>query len=271
MIAISGISLAFGPRTLLEDVTFEAGCGELIAVMGANGAGKTTLLRTIAGAHAPSAGCVLLDGRDLREMPAAARARAIARVESDEVFLDRLSVRDVVSSGRYPHHRWWQWHEEPEDEAAVTAALNAVGMRSFADRAFETLSSGERQRVWIALAIAQESRVLVLDEPTSHLDVRVAHEILSLLRAQVGAGKAAICALHDVNEAAAYAGRIALLAEGRLLAFGPPSAVLTPRLLERAYGIPMDVLRSNGTLRAFPAVTTDRALPEALVHECPRS
>ncbi len=119
---------------------------------------------------------------------------------------------------------------------------------------FDTLSSGERQRVWIALALAQEAPVLLLDEPTSHLDVRVARDILHLLRAQVEIGKTVVCALHDLNEAAQFADRLLLLGCGELLAFAPPQDVLQCNLLERAYGISMEIVRSaSGALRVFPS------------------
>jgi ABC-type cobalamin/Fe3+-siderophores transport system ATPase subunit len=129
-----------------------------------------------------------------------------------------------------------------------------VRLDRFAQRLFSTLSAGERQRVWIALGLAQETPILLLDEPTSHLDVRVAHEILELLHRLTRAGKTIVCALHDVNEAAAYADRIAMLAESTLLEFAPPDELLTGPALERVYGIRMERLRSeNGRLRAFVA------------------
>ena len=136
------------------------------------------------------------------------RALRVAFVTSDEVLPDALRVRDVVAIGRFPHHRWWQWREDVLDGESVEAALEAVGIGRLADRLFSTLSSGERQRVWIALGLAQATPVLLLDEPTSHLDVRVAHEILGLLRKLARSGKTIACVLHDLNDAAAYADRI---------------------------------------------------------------
>jgi iron complex transport system ATP-binding protein len=134
----------------------------------------------------------------------------------------------------------------------VDRALSAVRIESFAERFFATLSAGERQRVWIALGLAQETPILLLDEPTSHLDIRVAHEILGLLRSLTATGKSVVCALHDVNEAVAYADRIALLGEGTLLAIAPPETLLTGPLPERAYGIAMDRVRlADGRLRVF--------------------
>jgi len=254
MIACQDLTLRIGARTLISGASFEARSGEFVAVLGANGVGKTTLLRTLAGVRAPDGGRALLNGRDLSSFSHGERARLAAHITGDDLFLDRLLVRDVVSMGRYPHHRWWQWQQEARDDAAVAHALHAVRMETLADRRFDTLSSGERQRVWIALALAQEAPLLLLDEPTSHLDVRVSREILQLLRAQVRTGKTVICALHDLNEAAEYADRILLLGCAELLKFAPPHDALTPDLLERAYGIRMEVITTpSGVLRVYPA------------------
>jgi iron complex transport system ATP-binding protein len=254
MITAYDLTLRIGARTLLSNASFEITPGQFVAVLGANGVGKTTLLRTLAGVRAPDGGRLHVNGRELSNYPPSERARLIAHITTDDLFQDQLLVRDVVAMGRYPHHRWWQWTEEPHDDAAVAHALQAVHMQAFARRRFDTLSSGERQRVWLALALAQEAPLLLLDEPTSHLDVRVAREILYLLRAQVKAGKTVVCALHDLNEAAEFADRILLLGCAELLAFSAPSAALTPELLERAYGISMEVVRSDsGVLRVFAA------------------
>lgn len=261
MIAANDLTLRVETRTLLKGASFDVGRGEFVAVLGANGVGKTTLLRTLAGVRAPDGGCVLLDGRDVSRLPSGERARRIAHVTSDDLFLDHLQVRDVVAMGRYPHHRWWQWHEEARDDSAVAHAMLAVHMETLAERRFDTLSSGERQRVWLALALAQEAPLLLLDEPTSHLDVRVAREILHLLRAQVRTGKTVICALHDLNEAAEFADRILLLGCTELLKFAPPRETLIPELLDRAYGINTETIETpSGTLRVYPVDSSERSL-----------
>lgn len=252
MIALSDVRLDVGGRVLLDGIDVQLERGQLTAVLGRNGVGKTTLLRAIAGLHSRARGVISIDGIDVASLGAAQRALAVALVASDDVLLDALRVRDVVTIGRFPHHHWWQWHERPDDEAAVDRAIEAVGIAPLAQRFFATLSSGERQRVWIALGLAQETPVLLLDEPTSHLDARVAHEILALLRGLADGGKTVVCALHDLNDAAAYADRIALLGDGHLLCAQAPDAVLAGDWPERAYGIAMErVILSDGSLRIF--------------------
>lgn len=254
MIEASGLRVDAGERVLLDGLTFSFSQGEFVAVLGPNGVGKSTLLRTLAGIRRAAAGSATLDGVSVERMAAHERARQIALVASDDLFIESLTVRDVASMGRYAHHAWWQWNARPSDDAAINAALAAVGASGLAERAFETLSSGERQRVWIALALAQEAPVLLLDEPTSHLDVRVAHEILALLRDQSRRGKTVVCVLHDVNEAAQFADRILLLGCGGMLAFDTPAAVFTSGAPRSAYGIAMETVRSaSGHLRIFPA------------------
>jgi iron complex transport system ATP-binding protein len=258
MIELCALALRIGGRPLLTHIDARVASGEFVAVLGPNGVGKTTLLRAIAGLHPTSAGTILIDGSPSRRLRPIERARRVAFVTGDEVMFDTLRVAEVVGIGRFPHRRWWQWRAGDADERAVAAALAAVRMNDFAGRSFSTLSAGERQRVWIALGLAQETPILLLDEPTSHLDVRVAHDILELLRGLTAAGKTVVCALHDLNEAAAYAGRIALLGEGTLLEIAPPDALLAGEALERVYGIAMERVRiSGGRLRVFARATDE--------------
>ncbi len=253
MIAIRDARIDIGGRSLLYDVSFAARRGELLALLGANGAGKTTLLRTLAGLHPVAQGSVVVDDHSVRAMHPRERARTVAFVPSDASETDDISVRDAVATGRFGFHRWWEWRESEADGAAIDAALRCVNATAMQRRRVQTLSSGERQRVWLALALAQASPILLLDEPTSHLDIRVAHEILALLRAQARAGKTIVCAMHDLNDAAAYADRIILLAGERVAAIDVPERVLRPELLEIAYGVKMEAVRtSTGSVRVFP-------------------
>jgi iron complex transport system ATP-binding protein len=275
MIELRDVSVSIAGRPWLAHVDARIGTGEFVALLGPNGVGKTTLLRAIAGLHPAGDGAILLGGGPLAQLSALERARRIAFVTGDELLLDALSVRDVVAIGRFPHHRWWEWQTRGSDTVAVARALEAVGMEDFAQRLFSTLSSGEQQRVWIALGLAQETPILLLDEPTSHLDVRISHEILALLHAFSRAGKTVVCALHDLNEAAAYADRIGLLGNGTLLALDEPDAVLSGSQLESVYGIAMESIRlAGGGLRVFarpPNVNGARAERDARRNRAPNA
>lgn len=252
MIDLLDVAVSVGSRSLLSNVNASITAGEFIAMLGPNGVGKTTLLRAIAGLHPCARGEITIDGKNVALLTATDRARHLAFVTSDDTLTDALTVRDVVSTGRYPHHRWWQWTSTPDDDAAVDDALAEVQMSGYGTRLFTTLSSGERQRAWIAMGLAQDAPVLLLDEPTSHLDIRAAHEILGLLKTLTGKGKTIVCVLHDLNDAAAYADRLMLLAHERVLAFGTHAEVLRPALVEDAFGVAMEAMRTPSGVRIFP-------------------
>jgi len=247
---ISGLSLRdvgieVAGRALLRGVAFDATPGELVAIVGANGVGKTTLLRALAGLY-PASGAIELEGNALEGLAPRERARRVALVTGDDALLEGMTVRETVAAGRYAHHPWWDWHESSADERAIDAALADVELDWAAQRALASLSSGERQRAWIALALAQETPLLLLDEPTSHLDIRYAVEILELLRAVAGRGRSVVVVLHALEEVVEYADRVAVLGEGTTLAFGRPREILDAATLERAYQIKLDVARSEG-------------------------
>jgi iron complex transport system ATP-binding protein len=254
MIALADVAIGVPGRTLVRGVTARIEAGEFLAVLGANGAGKTTLLRAICGLHPLLGGAIALDGAPSAALMPAARARKIAFVTSDDAMIESLRVRDVVAIGRYPHHPWWRWSATAHDDDAIDAAIHEVHLTAEAGRLFSTLSSGERQRAWIAMGLAQETPVLLLDEPTSHLDVRVAHEILALLRGLARAGRTILCVLHDLNDAAAYADRLMLLGDAAMLACDTPDRVLTPPLIERAYGVAVERIDTLRGPRVFAAV-----------------
>lgn len=253
MIDARALVLGYDERIVLRDVDVMLRAHELIAIVGPNGSGKSTLLRALAGTLVPRDGAVLVDGLPASALSPAARARCVALVAAEEHADGDMSVRDAVALGRLPHRPWWQWNGLPQDDAIVDAALERVDLTPFADRLLDTLSSGERQRVWIAMALAQQSPTMLFDEPTSHLDLAGAYATLDILRGLVADGAAIAVVLHDLNLAVASVDRIVLVGDGTVLADGPVDTVFRSDLLTRAYGAEITVGRTgDGTLVAVP-------------------
>jgi iron complex transport system ATP-binding protein len=256
MIAVDGVALAYGGCRILENITLTIRPGELLALAGPNGAGKTTLLRAIAGLRPVDAGTIRVDEKPIAMLAPRERSRIAALVEAEGPVPDAMTVADVVAMGRLPFRPWWRWSTDASDRTAVARAIARLQLESIAARPFDELSSGERQRVWIALAVAQNAQTFLLDEPTSHLDMRHAFEALTLVRSLVADGHGAVVVLHDLNLAAAFADRIALLGDRQLLAWGTPGEVLEEERLALAYGIPIAVRREpDGRVVTFATRT----------------
>jgi ABC-type cobalamin/Fe3+-siderophores transport system ATPase subunit len=224
----------------LDAVSCTVEPARLVAVVGPNGSGKTTLVRALGGRHEPDAGAVHLDGRPLATWPRAAIAQVLAVVAQREEIAFPLRVDEAVMLGRYARLGPWA-PPGAVDRAAVQAALERCDVAGLAGRSVDTLSGGEWQRVRLARALAQEPRVLVLDEPTASLDVRHEMEVLELVRRLVDEGMAGLVVTHELNLAARFADRIVLLAEGRVAADGPPAEVLTRDVLSRVFAWPVAV------------------------------
>jgi iron complex transport system ATP-binding protein len=240
MIAAHDLAVRAGGRDLLHGVSLALRPGEVLAVVGPNGAGKSTLLRALTGERRADAGTVEMVGRPLGHWAPAEMARRRAVVSQSVALAFPMRAAEVVALGRLP------WHATPHaarDSAAVAAAMAAAGIAHLTDRSHATLSGGERQRVHLARALAQldgaaRPAALLLDEPTASLDVRHRAALLRLLRALAADGLAVLVVLHDLNEAAFVADRVAVLADARLVALGPTGEVLRPALLEAVYGVP---------------------------------
>ena len=236
MLKLESVSAAYDGNDALAGATLDVRPGELIAVAGPNGSGKTTLLRAAARALPPRAGRVLLDGRDLyRETSAASAARAIAVVPQEIAIDFEFLVEEVVLMGRHPHLGRFDVPSE-RDLEAVRSAMERTGTEELGSRPVTELSGGERRRVLLARALAQEAKLLLLDEPTAHLDMKFQVETLRIVRGHVKAGGAAVAVLHDLNLAAAVATRVVLLKAGRVVADGPVAKILDEALLKDVFG-----------------------------------
>jgi iron complex transport system ATP-binding protein len=239
------------PARALDGVSLAVGPGQLVAVAGPNGSGKTTLVRALLGHLAAEGGEALLDRRPVHEWSAAAIARGVGVVTQREEIVFPLTVWQTVLLGRYPHLGPMA-AEGPADRRAVEAALRRCDIEWLANRRVDSLSGGEWQRVRVARALAQEPRVLVLDEPTAALDVRHEMELFELIRDLVSDGMAGLVITHQLNLAARFADRIVLLAGGRVVAEGDPEAVFRPDVLAHVFEWPLAVTRlPDGAPQAF--------------------
>ncbi|MHA6297196.1 ABC transporter ATP-binding protein [Devosia sp. CAU 1758] len=257
-LAVTRLSVTKSGKPILSGVGFTAPLGSITGLIGPNGAGKSTLLTALLGLT-PATGTAHFDNRDLPAMPRRDRARLVAFVEQSASTEERLSVRDVVALGRIPFEAAWQSGPSPEDDAIIGNALADTEMTAFSARRFDTLSGGEQQRVHLARALAQQPRLLLLDEPTSHLDIRAQLQLLALLRRKADAGMTILIALHDLNLAARFCDHMVVLSEGRRVAEGAPSDILTPALLEAVYGVHARLVPDAGSAR--PLIVYDEATP----------
>jgi len=250
------LTCAYDGHPVLEDLCMEAHPGEVLALIGPNGVGKSTLLRAMARLLHPRQGKVLLAGRDLWRTAQRDIARQLTLAPQANGGQGLITVEQAVALGRAPH-RGWLLPLTAHDRVATDRALEQAGLRSLRDRRVAELSGGEQQRVVLARVLAQDPQVLLLDEPTSHLDLKYQSGILGLVhRLAHKDGLTVVISLHDLNLAALYADRLALLCEGRLLAVGPPAEVLTPERLTQVYGVPIVVTQHPlyGTPLVMPVV-----------------
>jgi iron complex transport system ATP-binding protein len=242
------VHAGYGRAAVLHGVSLTLRRGEMAGLIGPNGAGKSTLLRALSGVLSPRSGQILLEGRPVREWGFREAARRLSVVPQTEPAFFDFTVREVVLMGRNPHVG--PAGETAEDHDAATRAMNALDILALAERPTTTLSGGEHRRVLIARALAQQTAVMLLDEPTAHLDLTHQAEALALLKRRTEReGAAVLAALHDLNLAAEFCDRILLLTEGRIIADGPPEVALTPELLRQAYGSEVSVVRNPASGR----------------------
>jgi len=233
LVSAEQLSVALDGTEILHDLPFEVAPGTWMGLLGPNGSGKTTLLRTLAGLL-PYRGTLVLDGRPVRAWSARALARRVAFVRQTTPLSFDFSVEELVLLGRSPHKGWLERYGG-DDRTSVQEALARVDLSGFARRSVLSLSGGERQRVFLAQALVQEADLLLLDEPTTHLDVHYQFEFLNVVRDLVAAGRTVIAVFHDLELAARFSDHLLVLDEGRLVADGPPQAVLTETLLAEVF------------------------------------
>ncbi|MFI5844033.1 ABC transporter ATP-binding protein [Catenuloplanes sp. NPDC051500] len=239
---VENLTLGYKDRVVISELDLPVPPGKITAIVGANACGKSTLLRAMSRLLAPRTGHVLLDGREVHRMPAKELARTLGLLPQSPIAPEGITVTDLVGRGRNPHQRMLsRWSRE--DDLAVAAALDATHTADLADRAVDELSGGQRQRVWIAMALAQQTDVLLLDEPTTFLDVSHQVEVLDLLTdLNATRGTTIVMVLHDLNLAARYADHLIALADGTVHASGTPGDVLTEDCVRAVFGLDSRVI-----------------------------
>ena len=237
-----GVRLGYGERVVVDDLDLDVLQGTVTAVIGPNGCGKSTLLRALGRLLRPTRGHVLLDGRKIDEMPTKQVATVLGLLPQAPTAPEGLTVGDLVARGRHPHQAWYrQW--SGDDEEAVAEALSWTGISDLAERPVDELSGGQRQRAWISMALAQGTDLLLLDEPTTFLDLAHQVEVLELVeRLHDERGRTVVMVLHDLNLAARYADRLVAMKAGRIVAQGGPADVITEPLLREVFGLEAKVI-----------------------------
>ncbi|CAI3805053.1 ABC transporter ATP-binding protein [Pseudarthrobacter sp. MM222] len=233
----AGLTLTYGQRTVIEGLTAQIPPGKITMIVGANACGKSTLLRGLSRLLKPAFGMVTLDGTDIHARPARQLARSLGLLPQHPTAPDGITVRDLVGRGRYPHQGFFRsWCAD--DERAVQEALTATNTLELADRNVDELSGGQRQRVWIAMALAQETDVLLLDEPTTYLDLAHQVEVLDLITdLNRQRGTTVVIVLHDLNLAARYADHVIAMKGGRIVAEGAARDVVTENMVKDVFGL----------------------------------
>ncbi|NEC01848.1 ABC transporter ATP-binding protein [Streptomyces anulatus] len=232
-----GLHLGYDDRAVVSGLDLAVPPGRITAIVGANACGKSTLLRALARLLAPREGAVSLDGRALHTIPTRELAQQLGILPQSPVAPEGLTVIDLVNRGRSPHQTWWrQWTKA--DEQAVHDALAATGTTDLADRAVDELSGGQRQRAWIAMAVAQGTPVLLLDEPTTYLDLAHQIDVLDLVvDLNWREGRTIVMVLHDLNQACRYADHVIAMKKGAIVAEGAPADVITAETVEDVFGL----------------------------------
>jgi len=261
MISIKQVSFSYGNNPVLQQIDLSVGEGEVVALLGPNGSGKTTLIKLISGVLKPGTGDIHLNGSILGGMKRRQVAQRVAVVPQQFSMPFAFTLREVVLLGRTPFHSIFS-DEGERDHSVVQQAMEHVGIASLKERFFNELSGGERQKAILAMALAQEPRLLLLDEPTAHLDINHQVEILDLVRRlNREQGVTVIGVMHDLNMAALYFERLILIKEGSIFADGTPEEVLTAEIIEEVFSASVQVTRHPSTNKPHVVVVPGQSLP----------
>jgi len=264
LLRLEGVTAGYGRRLALRAVDLSVGAGEVVGLIGPNGSGKTTLVRVASRTLRPSAGSVRVAGRDPYEVPARAAARLVAVVPQEVAPAFDYSVLEVILMGREAYATSWR-RSGAQDLVRAREAAETARVHHLTDRPLDGLSGGERQRVLLAQALAQDAPLMLLDEPTTHLDIRHVVGILDAVRGLAHRGRAILAIFHDLNLAAAYCDRIVALSDGRVVSEGRPGAVITPDLLREVYGVDAEVRPHDLTGRPWVSVRPPPSPPRTAV------
>lgn len=253
---VLGVNFSYGSRLVLQDVTMSIEKGSVVGLVGPNGSGKTTFLKCINGILKPSEGSIMIEKREIREMKLGDLAKLLGYVPQVHSSSFPFTVFDAVLLGRRPHVKW---DVKPNDRDVVSKTLALMGIENLAFRQLGELSGGEKQKVIIARALAQEPRILLLDEPTSNLDIRHQLKVFAIIRSLAQTrGMAVVVSIHDLNLASRYSDKIILLHKGRIDAAGQPIEVLTPENVRVVYGVDVAVHNHSGIPYIIPVAPVDQ-------------
>ncbi|WP_127530956.1 ABC transporter ATP-binding protein [Paenibacillus kobensis] len=270
-----GLSISYGNQFIFQDLDLSIDKGKITVLIGSNGCGKSTLLRTMARLLKPQSGSVLLEGHSIATLPTKEVAKRMALLPQGPIAPEGLTVLQLVKQGRYPYQSWFQqWSKE--DERHVRLALETTGMKELAERPVDSLSGGQRQRAWIAMVLAQGTDMILLDEPTTYLDMTHQVEVLDLLfELNERENRTIVMVLHDINLACRYAHQIVAIQDHKVFAQGAPEHVVTPGMIEQVFHMKADIVADPlfGTPMCIPHGNGRRIKPQAQkqVHAQPNS
>ncbi len=255
MLKVSSVTFGYNEHDTLKDMSFEIRPGEFVALMGPNGSGKTTMMRCINKILKVKSGTIEIDGQDIADLTMGEMARICTTVPADTAVDFALSVKDYVSLGRSPYIKtiWW---EDEEDERLVQDAMWNLAIAHYSDRRLHELSSGERARVLLAKGIVQTPNVILVDEPSAHLDIKYKVQIMEILKRLSRQGLTILIASHDINLLTRFCDRILLLHQGRILDYGTAKEVITEESIQKVFDITVKLVEEDGTLYVLPTGST---------------